>query len=602
MMHGPSLTSIVPPREDDGPYGLLDYADVKRRAEELAQIIEDRSDALTAVLLRYESYEVVMDETARSLDLLRSLDENRTFFQRRVGDMAVFLPRNQPLYAFCCFAVVPALMASHVHVRTPVVMRDFFANLLAVLDINTLFPTVITEDMSRSEFLRERTALRKNPVDGSTHPVTDAVIFTGTPAHATELRAAFDPRTLFIANGAGHNPLVVAADADIEQAVRAALLVQFYNQGQDCAAPNAVLVHAQVYEAFLSRLREGVRALAVGPYRDRACRIGPISDPADLVRIQRLFLDHRAWLDPTTPGIIRAADAIVEPTIVAKPLREGGNFAEVFAPVMFVQAYDADEDLARYFEHPSYAPHAMYVSLYGTSGYLDRLVGRRIHGNVLHDERSVLRDRCLHDPGVERGTQPYGGFGAGASSVSIGDRFEAKPTLPQRDIWEWLVCRRQSTEVRSPERRAPEVVTAPISTGQRQKPPGIVPASTHIYVDRKVIPEGDGRFVRVPRGSLHVLRTNPDHEAVAQLAPHERAFVSVLREGLAAGVHRVPAPDFRDWLYGIAGGPTSTDRVTLQKANFRAAYRLLFGVVSGPPLASFLQNVEIAEICRLLVD
>ena len=43
-------------------------------------------------------------------------------------------------------------------------------------------------------------------------------------------------------------------------------------------------------------------------------------------------------------------EVIVEPTIISKPLVEGGNFDEVFSPLIFVQQYDDDSDLVLYFE------------------------------------------------------------------------------------------------------------------------------------------------------------------------------------------------------------------------------------------------------------
>ncbi|HZH98433.1 MAG TPA: aldehyde dehydrogenase family protein, partial [Fimbriimonadaceae bacterium] len=424
------------------------FTDVQQIANVLADRIEARFEELARVLLTYESFEVVRDETDRTIDLLRSLHENETYFERRIGEVVAFLPRNQPLYAFTCFVVVPALMASSVHFRIPHAMRHFFPELLRVLGVERLLSNIVVSPLGRTEFLRERSALRRGLARAESYPVTDAVIFTGTPAHADQLRRVFDPRTLFITNGAGHNPLIVAPDADIFAAVDAVIALQFYNQGQDCAAPNAILVHATVLPRFLSLLREGVRQLVVGPYENRACRIGPIGDPADLIRIQKLLVDNRRWLDRSTPGIVRAAEATAEPTIVCRPLREGPNFTELFAPIVVVQGYEHDGELARYFEHPRYAANAMYLSLYGASRYVDELIGRKVDGRVLHDHSSVLRNTHLHAAGVERGTQPYGGSGVGASSLRIGRTLLCRPTLPQRDLWEWIAKPLRCKELR----------------------------------------------------------------------------------------------------------------------------------------------------------
>ena len=98
-----------------------------------------------------------------------------------------------------------------------------------------------------------------------------SVIFTGTSHHANQLRRVFDQRTLFITNGAGHNPIVVGTGANISAAVDATLSVSLYNQGQDCAAPNSVLVLQDVYDEFIQYLRKKVLAVSVGHYSNREC-------------------------------------------------------------------------------------------------------------------------------------------------------------------------------------------------------------------------------------------------------------------------------------------------------------------------------------------
>lgn len=415
---------------------LIDFADVCRRAIAFADVIESKPEALASILLQHESYEVVEDETARTLDLLRSLSENAEYFQRRIGAVATFLPRNQPLYALACFGLVPALMASQVDVKPPSSMGRLFRELSECLALSDHFPNVHFSRQDRSTFVRERAKRRAD----SFHPVTDAVIFTGTMANADKLRSQFDAATLFIANGSGHNPIVVAADADVSLAVAGVLEVQLYNSGQDCASPNSILVHRHRYHEFVKALRIAVAGVRVGEYRDRENRVGPLSDRKGLAEILGVFTENAGFLDPLTPGVVRGGAGIVEPTIMLKPLSQGGNFTEHFAPIFFVQCYEADEDLGLYFDDPRYAPNAMYVSVFGSSRFVEGLLSReQADGRPLHDALTFLRNTDPHAPGVERGTQPYGGYGRGASSVSLNGRIEPKPTLPQRDLFEYLV-------------------------------------------------------------------------------------------------------------------------------------------------------------------
>lgn len=608
--HRPSSTLRRKVRTPVAGFTTLDYSDIKERANRFADHIEARIEELADILLGYESFEVVQDEIARTLDVLRNLRENKRYFRQRVGPIAAFLPRNQPLYALTCFVLVPSLMASEVHFRIPNSLRHIYPNVFKAVQLRRFFPNVIVSHQERLKFLAERSALRVNPVTQESLPVTHAVIFTGTSNHADRLRLIFDQRTLFIANGAGHNPIVVSDDADITKAIEAVLTLQLYNQGQDCAAPNAVLVHHRIYRAFMGVLRKELQNVRVGQYRDRSCRVGPISDPSDLVRIQQLLIDNRAWLDPSTPGIIRSAEAIVEPTIIAKPLNLGGNFTENFAPLMFVQRYESDAALSLYFESSHYARNAMYISLYGTSQYVEELIGRQIAGKVLHERPSVLYNTHLHAPGIERGTQPYGGAGSGASSLSIHGTLVCKATLPQRDIYECLVKSRSRIAVRGDSRSRSRIRTRivhkdiPKLLGFKNQLPmeqSVMSPATASYIDSHVL-KGDGRrYIRFEVENTFQLLCSPNLAYIATLEPHDLAMIRELRRHLRRR-RMIPIDEFGDWLYALPKLPSASDHENRarQKRFFNHIYQLLLGKDSGPRLAHFLLDADRLEIDGLL--
>src|SRR3989344_3782746 len=110
-----SIPRRVWERASQRAYTAIDFVDVEKQARFFADEIERRREALVETLLEYESFEVAEDEITRTLDLLTNLRENRSYFRLRVNEIAAFLPRNQPLYAFTCFVAVPSLMARAVH-------------------------------------------------------------------------------------------------------------------------------------------------------------------------------------------------------------------------------------------------------------------------------------------------------------------------------------------------------------------------------------------------------------------------------------------------------------------------------------------------------
>ncbi|MEK7668996.1 MAG: aldehyde dehydrogenase family protein [Patescibacteria group bacterium] len=592
------------------PYTTLNFSEIDQQAKNLADIIEDRLKDLTDILLKYESYEVVQDEVARTLDLLRNLKENKKYFRLRVGAVTSFLPRNQPLYAFACFVVVPALMASEVHFRIPNSMRYFFSGVLALLDISKSFPNIVVSPKTRIEFLKDRSALRINPKTKENRPVTDIVIFTGIPAHSDQLRLVFDRRTLFITNGAGHNPVVVSKDANISEAVEAVITLQFYNQGQDCAAPNAILVHKAVLQNFLQILRDKINHVRVGHYKDRSCRIGPISDPKDLVRIQNFLVENGGWIDPFTPGIIRTHDAIVEPTIICKPLIKGGNFNEIFAPIIFIQEYTNDPELKYYFEDPHYIHNAMYVTLYGTSKYIIRLIQSNKE-KILHNKFSLLRNTHLHAPGVERGTQPYGGYGYGASNISINGKIITMPTLPQRDIYEWIakpILQKKSIKTEKSQLQQFTKIQKkdvekllrlrPFKSDERNLFTGI---NGTMYLDLGLTKRTSPRYIKIEECNTYKLLKEKNKEHIVALKPDDIKLISALRI-LLNRRSTISLDKFCSLLYTIPKEPhaTKTHNMLRQHHFFRHVYQLLLGKRFGPRLAPFLWDVEKKEVDTLL--
>jgi len=401
------------------------WSDVADKAIRYAEHLRRNQTELRCCLSQYECANVVVDEIERSVDVLVNLDENREYFTHAVRGVTTFLPLNQPIYATVCFGAIPSLMSQDVVVRPPTAMHATYQRLSASLKLEEFFPTLrVSYELDKRRFCQERASM------------TEAVIFTGTPENGENVRRQFDSKTLFILNGSGHNPIVVAESADLDAAIRSSLRVVLQNQGQDCAGPNAILVHRKLHREFLDRL---IRELEIikdccGPYVDPNNIIGPNTDmEASLQVADRLVSIVKACPDAVVyGGTINPAERMIYPTVLDVPLRRTPSAAEIglrewFAPIFFVQSYCADSQLQWYFEHPAYRDHAMYVTVFGESPYVTSLIPRG-----LHTEDNVLVNTDLHE--VERGFLPYGGLGVGASHVAYRGTKRAGATLPQRDI------------------------------------------------------------------------------------------------------------------------------------------------------------------------
>ncbi|WP_411279634.1 aldehyde dehydrogenase family protein [Gemmatimonas sp.] len=75
----------------------------------------------------------------------------------------------------------------------------------------------------------------------------------------------------------GSDPFIVLPDADIAVAAAQAVAARTVNSGQSCIAAKRFIVCDAVYDDFLARFVDGMRALRVGDPRDEATQIGPIA-------------------------------------------------------------------------------------------------------------------------------------------------------------------------------------------------------------------------------------------------------------------------------------------------------------------------------------
>ncbi len=101
------------------------------------------------------------------------------------------------------------------------------------------------------------------------HPRVGVVSFTGSTGVGRQIAVVAGERLAKVSlELGGKNPLVVCDDADLENAVKWALLSAFSNAGQRCASGSRLIVFDAVYNEFRDRLVERTQALRVGPGDD----------------------------------------------------------------------------------------------------------------------------------------------------------------------------------------------------------------------------------------------------------------------------------------------------------------------------------------------
>jgi alpha-ketoglutaric semialdehyde dehydrogenase len=108
-------------------------------------------------------------------------------------------------------------------------------------------------------------------------PHVRALSFTGSVpvGHGVRDRATSLGKRVQLELG-GHNPLIVAADADLGRAVEAAYAGAFWSAGQKCTATRRIYVEDSVYDQFRERSLERIASGHVGDPSDPETEVGPI--------------------------------------------------------------------------------------------------------------------------------------------------------------------------------------------------------------------------------------------------------------------------------------------------------------------------------------
>jgi len=89
----------------------------------------------------------------------------------------------------------------------------------------------------------------------------------------------------------GNAPFIVFDDADLDEAVKGAMVSKFRNTGQTCVCANRILVQDGVYDAFAAKLKTAVEALQVGDGMAAGSTQGPLINAAAVIKVEEHIAD-----------------------------------------------------------------------------------------------------------------------------------------------------------------------------------------------------------------------------------------------------------------------------------------------------------------------
>ncbi len=176
----------------------------------------------------------------------------------------------------------------------------------------------------------------------------DKLIFTGSVATGKRVQAAAAERLLpTVLELGGKDPMIVCADADLEQASSGAVWGAFTNAGQACLSIERVYVAREVSDDFIELSVKKAKQLRVGPGDDPSSDIGPLIRERQVQVVEEQVAEAMAQGAEVLCGGHRAERPgfFYPPTVLARVhhamrvMRE-----ETFGPVLPIMAVDGEAE------------------------------------------------------------------------------------------------------------------------------------------------------------------------------------------------------------------------------------------------------------------
>jgi acyl-CoA reductase-like NAD-dependent aldehyde dehydrogenase len=171
--------------------------------------------------------------------------------------------------------------------------------------------------------------------------------FIGSARVGWMLRSKIAPGTRVALEHGGVAPVIIAADADLEQAVPLIAKGGFYHAGQVCVSVQRVFVHESIARTFAEKLAARARLMTIGDPTLPQTEIGPLIRNGEVARVGD-------WVDEAVKGgaeLLCGGHALgascFETTVLYSPPASARvTRDEVFGPVVCVYPFkDLDEAL-----------------------------------------------------------------------------------------------------------------------------------------------------------------------------------------------------------------------------------------------------------------
>jgi len=298
-----------------------------------------------------------------------------TRYQHPKGVVGIIAPWNYPL-TLAVSDAIPALLAGN----TVVVKPDTQTTLTALWVLRLLHLAGLPSGVL-SVVAGDGAELGPVIVDNA-----DFVMFTGSTRVGRLIAEQCGRRLIGCSlELGGKNALIVRADADVERASEVAVRAVYANSGQLCIAMERIYVHRDIYDRFVPRFVERVKAMRV------RVMVGWGSDMGSLISARQLHTVQSHVEDAVAKGATVLAGGrprpdlgpyVFEPTVLADVTEDMIVCRhETFGPVVSIYPIDSDDQAIARANDSDYGLNASVLT---SDLRVGRQMAARIHAGTVN--------------------------------------------------------------------------------------------------------------------------------------------------------------------------------------------------------------------------
>ncbi len=367
---------------------------LEEKLEELARLearnagkpISDARGEMSMVVETFRYYAGAPERnTGRTIPVSGGVDMT---FREPLGVVGLITPWNFPL-TIAGWKLGPALAAGNTVVLKPAELTPLTALEFERIALDAGIPEGVVNVVAGPGSVCGQRLVE--------HPDVAKIAFTGSTEVGRKIAAgaaATIKRVTLELGGKSAN--IVYADADLEQAAKAAPSAVFGNAGQDCCARSRILVERSAIDRFMEVLEEAVEAINVGDPLDESTEMGPLISEGQRETVA-------SYVPDDAPVAIRGSapdgPGFWFPPTVLCPVdnRDRAAAEEIFGPVAAVIPFRDEEEAIRLAND----------TIYGLSGSVWTRDGAKAIRTARALETGVV---SINSNTSVRVSTPFGGF------------------------------------------------------------------------------------------------------------------------------------------------------------------------------------------------